>query len=126
MSYKTHHDVSENTSQSLSEHITIFLQADQDVFCHLSAAFFELDGSQHILELPSRDKAWDQGRDLVAVHVWGVFNAFRAEAQPEMTEITQLHDVPIRQLPRDDGQQGFHSRHHVWRAECGDVAGMFG
>ena len=101
-------------------------QTLQDVFASLSAASFELNSAEHALEPLARHKSWDQGRDLVAVYLGGVFHSFGAEPQPEIAEITEFNHVTIGEFPRDNGQQRFDGSHHVRRGESGHVAGSFG
>ena len=60
-----------------------------------SAEFFELDRGEGVFEALTRVKAGEQACDLVTAYLGDIFNALCAEAQPEIAEVTKLHDVAL-------------------------------
>lgn len=111
MFWRKCHDVLWNTSRCPS---------------YLSAKFFELDRGEGAFEAFPRVKTGEQGRDLFAAYPGGVFYTLCTEAQPEITEVTEFHDIALCQLIWNDGKEEFYSRDHVGCAQRGHIACPFG
>ena len=92
----------------------------------LSAKPFELDFGERLFEAFPRVKTGEQGCDLVTMYSGDVFDSLCTEAQPEIAEVTKLHDVALCQLIRNDGEQGFYRSDHNRRAQSGHIACPFG
>ncbi len=91
-----------------------------------AAQSFELDRSEGLFEAFPRVKAREQGRDQITTYFGNVVHTLGAEAQPEIAEVPELHDVAMCQLIWNDGEEGFYRSHHIRRAQRGPIACPFG
>lgn len=87
--------------------------------------FFELSHIEHAPKFFARVEARQNACDLVAAHIVRGFDAFRSGLQPKIAEIAQFDDVALCQLTRDNGQEGFDSRHNVGGTQGGHLGGLF-
>ena len=87
---------------------------------------FELDPGERLFEALTRVKSGEKRCDQIAPYPGDVFNALCTGAQPEIAEVTEFHDVAVRQLIRNDGKQDLYRSDHVGRAQRGHIARPFG
>ena len=76
---------------------------------------------QGLFEFRAGREARQRVGDVAGAHVPGILLPFAVGAQPEGTEIPQLHDVAVGQFLRDDVQHGIQHGQYIGPADGGIV-----
>lgn len=84
----------------------------------------EFDVIQCALEVFARVEAGQHRVDLVSAHFFTGYHTFCGGPQPEAAEITQFHDVTLRQFLRDNGEEGLQSGDDVCGGERGHLRSL--
>ena len=88
-----------------------------------SSVLAEANPFEQPFELRARHEAGQDIVDLLGAHLIRAVDPFGADPQPEAAEITQLDDIALRKLFRDDAQDDLDRAHQIRSGQRAHLGG---